>query len=280
MENILSKTGQVVFAVDLDGVIGDYSEPFQDYRGIVPNTKVIDKINSLYNSGHKIIISTARIELHRKITEDWLSRYGVKYNELFMGKPIADYYIDDKVLSKDEFITKKIVPVSGFIIISWESFLRDILILCGKIPKEIDRIAGVPRKGLIPAVIIATKLRKKIVDYREVGENDLLVDDGILTGASLAKLKTKAKIAVVYVNTNCLHLVDYYGAIVDFEQFDKERKYVLTPWEYPLVEGQVIDSDDNIYGQANQKLFGGLPRTKGIPSTFGDEYLKKENNNE
>ena len=33
------------------------------------------------------------------MTVDWLKRYGVKYHQLFMGKPIGDVWIDDRAIT-------------------------------------------------------------------------------------------------------------------------------------------------------------------------------------
>ena len=63
--------------------------------------------------GHTIIIHTARrMKTHEgnvgkiladvaKITFETLDNFGIPYDEVYFGKPIADYYIDDK--SKDLF---------------------------------------------------------------------------------------------------------------------------------------------------------------------------------
>ena len=68
----------------------------------------IDKINKLYDEGHTIVYLTARgmgrynnnADLAKKefyeFTEIQLSLWGCKYHQLFLGKPSADYYIDDK----------------------------------------------------------------------------------------------------------------------------------------------------------------------------------------
>ncbi len=88
----------MIYCFDLDGTLctntnGDYemAEPFKD---------IIAQVNSLYNTGHRIIVYTARGSTTaidwRGLTEDQLSSWGVKYHELFFGKPYADVYVDDK----------------------------------------------------------------------------------------------------------------------------------------------------------------------------------------
>lgn len=99
--------------IDLDDTI--CSTRNRDFKNSIPNKQVIDKINKLYDKGWKIIIFTARggkscktleeKELkYRQITEEWLKNNNVKYNTLMFGKPNADYYVDDKNISIEEFL--------------------------------------------------------------------------------------------------------------------------------------------------------------------------------
>ena len=102
--------------VDIDDTISfTYN---RDFDNSVPNQQVIDKINKLYDDGWKIILFTARggkscktLEQkeakYRELTERWLKRHNVKYNELMFGKPNADYYVDDKNISIDEFLLRR-----------------------------------------------------------------------------------------------------------------------------------------------------------------------------
>lgn len=87
----------------------------RDFENSKPNRLVIDKINKLYDEGWEIIIYTARgakscktladREIkYRVLTEDWLQKNNVKYTQLLFGKMNADYYVDDKNLSIEEFI--------------------------------------------------------------------------------------------------------------------------------------------------------------------------------
>lgn len=77
------------------------------YQGAVPIQERIDKVNALYDAGHMVYYWTARggasgldLEtLTRKQLVDW----GCKFNELVMGKPSYDVYIDDKSFNVDTF---------------------------------------------------------------------------------------------------------------------------------------------------------------------------------
>lgn len=107
----------MIFVVDIDETLSRWNDD-RDYLNFVPDLAVIDKINSLHEQGHYIVLFTARgmrsmdrdiDRIRREIRpplEEWLQNNGVKYNELIMGKPYGDYYIDDKNLSIDQFLEK------------------------------------------------------------------------------------------------------------------------------------------------------------------------------
>ena len=42
-----------------------------------------------------------------ELTEKQLKDWGCKYHELIMGKPHADFFIDDKGINSDEFFLNK-----------------------------------------------------------------------------------------------------------------------------------------------------------------------------
>jgi hypothetical protein len=104
------------YVIDIDGTIctpGKSGE--MRYDQALPIQDRIDKINKLYDEDHIIVYLTARgmgrhknnADLAKKefyeFTEIQLSLWGCKYHQLFLGKPSADYYIDDKGVHSDEF---------------------------------------------------------------------------------------------------------------------------------------------------------------------------------
>lgn len=96
-----------VFCFDLDGTI--CSEACA-YEAAQPMPLIVDKINSLYRQGHRIIIATARGAASktcwRELTEQQLKAWGIKYHELVTTKPFADHYIDNKAMDVLEFVHK------------------------------------------------------------------------------------------------------------------------------------------------------------------------------
>ena len=71
-----------------------------DYKNSRPIKERIEMINTLKKKGNTIIFFTARGFVSKidqfELTQNQLKEWGVKYDKLYIGKPDADYYIDDK----------------------------------------------------------------------------------------------------------------------------------------------------------------------------------------
>jgi len=117
-----------IIAVDLDGTILDFSwEKWVKY-GVKylgkPKAFAIPVLKFLQSFGYKIVVHTARInstyqdtytDLCKRQTqlESVLKKYGVPFDEIWTGngKPIADFYIDDKAIK----------------FINWQQILKEII---------------------------------------------------------------------------------------------------------------------------------------------------------
>ena len=91
----------MIYCFDIDGTICSNTDG--DYPSAMPFLDAIAQVNRLYASGHQIKLYTARggttgIDW-REETERQLREWRVDYHELYMGKPGADLYIDDKALN-------------------------------------------------------------------------------------------------------------------------------------------------------------------------------------
>ena len=96
----------MIYVFDIDETICHTEN--SDYNNSVPIQDRIDKINELYDSGNTIIFHTARgmgrtkndvmlsYKMFYDVTRNQLNKWGVKYNDLFLGKPAGDVYVDDK----------------------------------------------------------------------------------------------------------------------------------------------------------------------------------------
>lgn len=104
------------YVFDLDGTLCNNTGG--KYQQAVPNFKRIERLNNLYDQEHHITILTARgmstydnnaTLAHEKwydMTKEQLHSWGVKYHELFLGKPAGDFYIDDKAVKDVEFFSE------------------------------------------------------------------------------------------------------------------------------------------------------------------------------
>ena len=109
---------RIVF--DIDDTISFTTN--RDWENAKPNQPIIDKINKLFNDGWEIFLYTARGSItapqnadkkYRTIIETWMKNHNVSYHELIFGKPLGVYYVDDKGLSPDEFLSLEIEELHG-----------------------------------------------------------------------------------------------------------------------------------------------------------------------
>ncbi len=92
-----------IYVFDLDGVICSEEKTFE--RTLAkPNKDLIDKINNLFSHGNIIIIYTARSWAEYRATKKWLYENNVYYDELIMGKPVYDIWVDDRSINPEEFL--------------------------------------------------------------------------------------------------------------------------------------------------------------------------------
>lgn len=101
------------YVFDLDGTLCHSSS--NDYSKCEPIVDRIKTVNDLHDQGHHITVLTARgmgrfgndrylaEEIFMDLTIRQLKSWGLKYDELLMGKPFGDVYVDDKGISDAEF---------------------------------------------------------------------------------------------------------------------------------------------------------------------------------
>jgi CMP-N,N'-diacetyllegionaminic acid synthase len=88
--------------VDIDGVLAAASAD-ADYGKAEPMPANIAQLNALFDAGCEIVVYTARGSATgidwAATTRAQLDSWGVRYHELRFGKPHADVYIDDRLLT-------------------------------------------------------------------------------------------------------------------------------------------------------------------------------------
>mmetsp|Transcript_15184 Transcript_15184/g.25228 ORF Transcript_15184/g.25228 Transcript_15184/m.25228 type:complete len:438 (+) Transcript_15184:80-1393(+) len=108
------------FCFDLDHTLVTGPKIPGCYDTCQPIKGNIDLCNWLHDLGHKIIICTARrMRTHKAVvgalmkdigslTLGQIKNFGIRYNEIYFGKPNADFYIDDKAISCLDDVAKEL----------------------------------------------------------------------------------------------------------------------------------------------------------------------------
>ena len=88
--------------IDIDGVLAE-PVPALDYGQAGPLKDNIARVNALFDLGCHITLFTARGSGTGKdwsqVTREQMDRWGVRYHTLRFGKPPADYYVDDRLVT-------------------------------------------------------------------------------------------------------------------------------------------------------------------------------------
>jgi capsule biosynthesis phosphatase len=102
--------------IDLDNTIAGPKR--ENYADCQPNRPVIAQMKAYKEMGFEIAIHTARNMrtyggnvgrinvMTLPVITEWLDRYGVPYDEIWVGKPWCGpegFYVDDRALRPDEF---------------------------------------------------------------------------------------------------------------------------------------------------------------------------------
>jgi len=103
----------MIYVFDIDGTICNNTNG--KYDTAIPFVERIKKINKLFDEGNNIIFFTARgmktfnnnlekvYEKYYNFTSEQLKNWNVKYHQLILGKPSADFYIDDKGIKDEDY---------------------------------------------------------------------------------------------------------------------------------------------------------------------------------
>jgi hydroxymethylpyrimidine pyrophosphatase-like HAD family hydrolase len=97
----------MTFVIDIDDTLllypenKEYADIWRRYKDAIANHTEIERVNYLYENGHKIILHTGRNWDKYEITKNQLAEFNINHHELVMGKP-QGVYID-----KDSYKTVK-----------------------------------------------------------------------------------------------------------------------------------------------------------------------------
>lgn len=102
---------RIRFCFDLDNTLVTFPKTENDYTTVEPIPENINFLRFVSALGHTVIIHTARrMRTHGgnvgrvvsdigKITFDTLEKFNIPFDEIYFGKPDADFYIDDKAVN-------------------------------------------------------------------------------------------------------------------------------------------------------------------------------------
>ena len=93
---------------DIDGVIAQKT-PGNKYDQAIPNQTTVSILKKLHQQGHTIVLHTARGYATginwESVTQNQMAEWGIPYEKLVFGKPDADFYIDDKLITLQDLST-------------------------------------------------------------------------------------------------------------------------------------------------------------------------------
>jgi len=157
------------------------------------------------------------------------------------------------------------MPVGSIMDITWDEFLEDLSELCERI-QGVERIVGMPRRGYIPATLMALRLNLPMEDVDS--PSTLVVDDDSYRGNGIRKMREKypkSKICVCYLDVNLVNEVDYYCRLIDFTELDEKRIRLRYPWEKwlaPTDELTRLTDEDDWLEKIDRRLYESPPKPR------------------
>ena len=112
--------------------------------------------------------------------------------------------------------------------LSWNWVDSQLAMIEKQIDKEFQWITGLPRGGLIPAVMLSHRLELPYIPFHNITEekNILLVDDISDTGVTLKKsINTSVTTATLALRHNSDFIPDYFGTKI------ADDRWLVFPWE-------------------------------------------------
>ena len=88
--------------IDLDGTICSEEKQFSRALAIV-NKGAREALQKIRDNGHTIIIYSARTWAEYELTIDWLKKNKIPFDQLILGKPQGDYWIDDRAIKYENW---------------------------------------------------------------------------------------------------------------------------------------------------------------------------------
>ena len=214
---------------DLDNTLVSFPIISNDYTSVKPIIRNINFLKYLKGFGNTIIIYTARrMKTHSgnigkinsdigKITFDTLDKFDIPYDEIYFGKPYADFYIDDLALNcfddlekETGFYNSKIQPRDFH---SIETTNIEIITKSGELSGENYYYQNIPTnlKDLFPIYFTGTDEYIKIERINGVTITDLYLSKLLKEDTFMYILSSISRIQCTsYINDD-INIYDNYA---------------------------------------------------------------------
>ena len=84
--------------IDIDGTICDEKRQFS--RSLAkPLPNAVESLKLLKKKGHILILYSARTWAEYEMTFSWLRENDIPFDQLILGKPEGDFWIDDRAIN-------------------------------------------------------------------------------------------------------------------------------------------------------------------------------------
>lgn len=258
------------FCFDLDNTLVSYPHTEGDYSTVSPIQETIDYLNYLHSMGHTIIIHTARrMRTHggnlgkvqadiAKVTFETLSKFNINYDEIYFGKPYANFYIDDLSVKPFDDLQKEI----GFYNIHPETRSHNkIEIYDNYITKYSSDISG--EKYFYKN--IPEKIKHLFPDLLDSNENSIKITK--VSGIPLSFINSNETLSpkileIVFDKIDYIHSIDVENIDIDiYANYYKKVKDRIDNYNFDRFEN-IKDIKDSIleflikYEKENRGKFG------------------------
>ncbi len=246
--------GKKRICFDLDNTLVTFPTIFNDYTSVKPIERNINFLKHLKNLGNTIIIYTARrMKTHSgarradvgKLTFQTLEKFDIPYDEIYFGKPNADFYIDDLGLSCFDdleremgYYNSKIEPRDFH---SIETNYTETITKKGNLSGENFYYKNIPNclKHLFPVYIYGNEQSITIEK----------ISGTTLTDIYLSELLTKQTLIDIF---NCIILIQQNYADNDVNIYENYATKLIK--RYDSYDYSIFENSKHIYDELLVKL--------------------------
>jgi capsule biosynthesis phosphatase len=237
---------------DFDNTLVSYPTIPGDYYSVEPIQRNINFLKLLHSLGHTIIIHTARrMKTHNgnvgrviadisRVTLDTLDKFDIPYDEIYFGKPYANFYIDDLAVNPSISMNQAIGVYDTEITprtFNKVDYNKDKIIKTTSNPGEIYWYQNIPQgyEYMFPHIY-------------DIKDNQIIMEN--IEGVNLS-----------YLYINKLLKVEQLMNLI--KQLDKLHSHKTKVDKYPKVYADYVQKLRDRYN-SNQELYNKYPHAESI----------------